>query len=127
PRTVPTLAGKGFDAAKAALDAEGLVTARAPDAFSDTAAAGVVVSSDPPAGQTLKRGDTVNVVVSKGPDVVTMPGVVGKPLAEAVGLIQQAGLTIGEVAGPDAGTVVAARPAEGQVVKRGTAVNLLLS
>jgi len=124
PRSVPNVVGKTFDQAKAEIDKLGLVTARDPDAFSDTVKAGQVISTDPAAGTQVQRGSTVHVVVSKGPDVVTVPNVVGQPQAAATTALQQAGLTVGQVAG--AGNVIASDPPGGAVVKRGSAVNLLL-
>src|SRR5262249_301 len=118
PRTVPNVAKTAFDAAKAKLEAERLVVERLDGAFRDDVKKGSVVSIDRAAGQVVPRDSTVKVTVSKGPDVVTMPDVTGRALSDAVTLIQQAGLTIGEVAGPDAGKVVAARPKGGDVVKR---------
>lgn len=126
PRTVPKTAGQGFDAAKAEVEQQGLVVARGADVFSDDAAAGTVVSSDPPSGAQVARGSTVTLVVSKGPDVVTVPPILGLSLPEATAAIQGAGLTIGDVAGPSGGKVVAANPKDGDVVRRGRAVNLLL-
>jgi serine/threonine-protein kinase len=126
PRQVPDVVNQPFDAAKATLEGLQLVVARGDDVFSDSVAPGNVVSTSPGAGQSLPRGETVTVVVSKGPDVVTVPAIGGLTLPEAVAALQQNGLAPGEVAGPDAGKVVAFAPGEGKVVRRGTTVNILL-
>ncbi|HEX9259569.1 MAG TPA: PASTA domain-containing protein, partial [Acidimicrobiales bacterium] len=78
PRSVPNVVGKTYDQAKAELEALGLVAARQPDAFSDTVKTGLVISTDPTPGKQVARGATVNIVVSKGPDLVTVPQVVGQ-------------------------------------------------
>ncbi|NUO91114.1 MAG: Stk1 family PASTA domain-containing Ser/Thr kinase [Dermatophilaceae bacterium] len=75
PIKVPSVTGAGFDAASAAITRVGLKVARAEDVNSDTVPAGQVVSQDPAKG-TLHRGDTVTVVVSKGPVMVPVPNVV---------------------------------------------------
>jgi serine/threonine-protein kinase len=75
PIKVPTVTGAGFDAASSAIRRAGLTVARAEDVNSDTVPAGQVVSQNPAKG-TLHRGDTVTVVVSKGPVMVTVPDVV---------------------------------------------------
>ncbi|GAB3870796.1 Stk1 family PASTA domain-containing Ser/Thr kinase [Terrabacter terrigena] len=75
PIKVPTVTGAGFDAASAAITRAGLAVARAEDVNSDTVPAGQVVSQNPARG-TLHRGDTVTVVVSKGPVMVPVPDVV---------------------------------------------------
>lgn len=75
PIKVPTVTGAGFDAASAAITKAGLTVARAEDVNSDTVPAGQVVSQNPAKG-TVHRGDTVTVVVSKGPVMVPVPNVV---------------------------------------------------
>jgi serine/threonine-protein kinase len=125
PRTIPKLAGKTLDDAKAALEGIQLVV-NPTEAFSDTVAAGTVIATDPKSGQTINRGGTVNVTVSKGPDVVTVPNVAGLSLADATTQLNGAGLAVGQVAGPPTGTVLATGPNAGAVVKRNTAVNLLM-
>ncbi len=127
PRTVPKLVNTPYDQAKAALEKLGLVVTRLEDQFSDKIGAGSVISTDPAAGEKVNRGGTVNVVVSKGPDVVTVPPLAGLTLADATTTLQAAGLVVGDVAGPSTGRVVAASPAPLQVVTRGTRVNLLLA
>jgi eukaryotic-like serine/threonine-protein kinase len=126
PRNVPKVVGKPYDAAKASIEQVGLVVARADDVFSDSVPAGAVVSASPGVGEQVARGGTVTLTVSKGPDVVKVPTLIGLPLPDAAAAIQQAGLTVGDIAGPDAGKVVAVDPKEGTTAKRGTRVNLLL-
>jgi serine/threonine-protein kinase len=126
PRTIPKLAGKTVDEAKAALDAIQLVANPAAEQFSDTVPAGTVISIDPKAGQTIDRGGTVNLTVSKGPDVVTVPNVVGMTLADATAQLNGAGLAVGDVAGPPEGKVQASGPSAGAVLKRNSIVNLLM-
>jgi serine/threonine-protein kinase len=126
PRAVPKLAGKSVDDAKAALEAIQLVANPAAQEFSDTAPAGSVISTDPKAGQAIERGGTVNLTVSKGPDVVTVPNVVGMSLADATTQLNGAGLAVGDVAGPQEGKVQATGPSAGAVVKRNAVVNLLM-
>ena len=43
----------------------------------------MVISTDPQVGTELKPGDTVTVIVSKGPAPLTVPDVVGKNITEA--------------------------------------------
>jgi serine/threonine-protein kinase len=126
PRTIPKLVGKTLDEAKAALEAIQLVANPAAEEFSDMVPAGVVTAIDPKAGQPLDRGGTVNITVSKGPDVVTVPNVVGMTLADATAQLNGAGLAVGDVAGPPDGHVTATGPSSGAVLKRNSVVNLLM-
>ncbi|MER7070761.1 Stk1 family PASTA domain-containing Ser/Thr kinase [Terrabacter sp. NPDC000476] len=75
PIDVPKVTGSGADAAAAAITKAGLKAVRAPDVNSDTVPTGQVVSQTPATG-TLHRGDTVSIVVSKGPVMVAVPNVV---------------------------------------------------
>ncbi len=126
PRTIPKLAGKTVADATAALAALQLVANPAAEQFSDTVPAGTVISVDPKAGETIDRGGTVNLTVSKGPDVVTVPNVIGMSLADATTQLNGAGLAVGDVAGPQDGKVQATGPSAGAVLKRNSVVNLLM-
>ena len=82
PIPVPNVVDKPFADAQSAITATGLVVQRADDANSDTVAKGNVISQSPAEG-TLHRGDPVTVTVSKGPVMVQVPTVLGKPVTEA--------------------------------------------
>jgi len=126
PRTVPAgLAGTTFDEAKAALEAVQLKAAKVEE-FSDTVEAGKVVGVRPGEGSEIARGATVEVVVSKGPDVVTVPQVDGKTLEAAIAALEAAGLTVGDVSGPARGQPYVTDPPAGTSVKRGTTVDIYL-
>ena len=127
PRVLPALIGQTFEQATAQLQQLGLVLTRAPDVFSDTVGAGLIAELAPPAGTELPRGATVTVAVSKGPDVVTVPNVVGLDLTTAVANLTQAGLAQGTISGPIEGKVLATNPGPTAVVKRGTAVEIVMA
>ena len=112
-----------YDNAANALKAAGLNSVRE-DQFSDTVAAGNVVSTSPGAGQQVPKGGNVKVTVSKGPDLVPVPNVVGMSVAQATTTIQQAGLTVANVFGFSDKKVFASDPSAGAQVKRGSSVNL---
>jgi eukaryotic-like serine/threonine-protein kinase len=125
PRTVPDdLAGQSLDAVRARLGELGLEVSVA-EAFSDSVERGLVVSVRG-AGSQVERGATVEVVVSRGPDVVTVPEVAGRSLDDAVAALEAAGLTPGQVFGPAAGRVAFTDPDAGQTVRRGTVVDITL-
>lgn len=60
--------------------------------FSTSVSAGTVISQNP-AGGTAYRGDTVTLVVSDGPEIITVPDVVGMTVDEAREAVEEAGLT----------------------------------
>jgi serine/threonine-protein kinase len=117
PVKIPDVRGQSFDAAKAALEGAGFKVTRGDDAFSDTYTAGQVAATNPAVGQTVAYGANVAVVVSKGPDLVTVPDVLGKLLGGALDLLAQSGLT-GTVNGP----IQWAQPVKSQSIPTGTQV-----
>ena len=80
----------------------------------------------PGAGASAVRDAPVNVVVSKGPDVISVPDLRGKTRAEMEQLIADAGLVVGSVSGPADGRVAAQTPTPGSQVARGTRVHVTL-
>jgi eukaryotic-like serine/threonine-protein kinase len=126
PRTIPTgLTNGTYEAAVAAVEGVGLVPRRL-DEFHDRIPAGQVVGTRPQGGTQVARGSTVDVVVSKGPDVVKVPAVTGLTLDQATARLEEAGLAVGEVFGPANGRPFSTSPEAGASVKRGTTVDIYL-
>jgi serine/threonine-protein kinase len=116
--------GQSYDNAVAAITNAGFTPVRG-DAFSDTVASGTVIGTEPKGGGTAQPGTQVRIIVSKGPDVVTVPAVRGQSLDAASAALQAAGLS-SAVSGayrPGA-TVRATDPPAGTTVKRGATVTL---
>lgn len=93
PITVPVVRDQGVDAAVSAIEGAGLTVKRLDDENSDTVPQGAVISQSPADG-TLYRGDAVSITVSKGPVMVQVPGVVGRPVAEAEKALTDLGFTV---------------------------------
>ncbi|WP_299241568.1 Stk1 family PASTA domain-containing Ser/Thr kinase [uncultured Actinomyces sp.] len=125
PRTVPTLTGKGASAAKSLIEALGLV-ASPTEAYSDTVPEGQVISQQTREGSTVYRGDSVSYTVSKGPEMVTVPDVVGLQRQEAHDKLEGAGFTVQEdlILGGFFNTVRSSDPAGGSKVKKGSTVTI---
>jgi serine/threonine-protein kinase len=125
-RTIPGYQGKSEQEVQADLTSKGLKYAHK-DAFSDSVPAGQVIGTEPGAGKQVHRGDTVTIVVSKGPDLVTVPDVSrASSLAEAVSMLEQAGLQAGQVYGDAKGRPFDSDPGAGAKVKRNSAVDIFL-
>lgn len=127
PVELQDFTGKPFAEAKAWLEKSGLKV-QASEANHDTVPAGTVISQNPPTG-TLHRGDTVQLVNSKGPVMVKVPaGLRGKSVAEATALLEQAGLKANPVRVVQGGfgLVLSSDPAGGTSVPKGTTVTLRL-
>ena len=93
PVAMPDIIGKARDDAKAALEALRLKVNYSED-WSDTVPRNQVISASHQAQEQLHWGDAVNVVVSKGPQFISMPDVKGKSQDEATQILQGYGLKV---------------------------------
>jgi eukaryotic-like serine/threonine-protein kinase len=91
--------------------------------FADTKA-GLVTGSEPKAGSMVKRGDTVKIFVSKGPDLVKVPNVINLAPADAAATLRAAGFAIGNTIGPADQPVLHTRPLRNTMARRGTKITL---
>jgi serine/threonine-protein kinase len=125
PVAVPDVTGKTFEEAVQILGDKRFSAARH-DEFNDLVPVGVVIRTDPPAGNEAPRDSEVAVFVSKGPEIVTVPPVVGVTVEEASARLAAVGLTP-DVQNYGPGKVVrASDPAEGAQLPKGSEVTLFL-
>jgi eukaryotic-like serine/threonine-protein kinase len=122
---VPQVAGRSLGAAQAAL-VEAHLKGRAERVFDDEVPSGLVVGTEPGAGDRVTWGSTVVVRVSKGPDLVEVPDVVDLDKEEAVERLREAGLRPGFVL-PVGSVVIDQSPEPGEQARRGSEVRLLLN
>ncbi|HWC37612.1 MAG TPA: PASTA domain-containing protein [Acidimicrobiales bacterium] len=123
PRVVPDLTGSSYDDAAAKLQGLRLAPARQ-NAFSDTVAQNKVISTSPGPGASVARDSTVTLVVSAGPDMVTVPDVRGGSVSSATRTLEQSGLKVANVFGFADGQVFFTTPQPGSRVHRGSGVSL---
>jgi serine/threonine-protein kinase len=127
-RPVPDITNVAYDQAVAMLadPTVRLNAQRVDDEFSRDIPIGNVIRTDPPVGTDVDRDSTVTIVVSKGPDYVTVPNVIGMSLTQARDTLIAAGLGVGDVSG-QGGDIVASQSlgANAQAV-RGDAVDLVV-
>jgi len=127
PRTVPDVVGSTEEEARAAVEGLGLEVAVADPEFSETVDEGLVISATPRSGATLERGETVRIVVSKGPPLVAVPDVADLSVADAEDRIEAAGLTVSGTRGSTRQKVTSTDPAAGTMVEPGSSVGLVTS
>jgi beta-lactam-binding protein with PASTA domain/tRNA A-37 threonylcarbamoyl transferase component Bud32 len=94
PVNVPDVRGQAFDAAQATLSGLGFQVTRGDDGFSDTIPAGQVMTMSATPGQPADYGSTIQLVVSKGPDLVDVPNVVRQLLGPALAQLQALGFQV---------------------------------
>ena len=123
PVAVPNVVGKPLAEAKAALT-EARLTNEVTEKFDETVPAGVVISQDPASGTADKRS-VVALVVSKGPPLVEVPGVVGKSVGEAQTILTAAGFlnVLSQLPGGP-GMVLNQSPGGGEKAPKGATITL---
>ncbi len=91
--SVPDLSGMTKDEAQKALTAAGLVGKEGDAVYSDTDE-NKVAQQEAAAGTKVNKGDTVTFHLSKGPEMVSIPNVVGATEASASSSLSSAGFTV---------------------------------
>ncbi len=126
----PTLIGLTKAAATSALAAVNLVPGTITEAYSETAAAGTVVSSSVDPGTKLKRGAAVDFVLSKGPQPIPITSHAGQPTDQARQDLEAAGFTVNVTEDNSKtvpkGSVISQTPDAGQG-KKGDTITLVSS
>jgi serine/threonine-protein kinase len=128
---VPDVRGEPLAAAQTAITDANLAVGAITEDWDAEIPVGSVVSTDPEIGDELKPGALVNLVVSKGPKPVKLPGLAGVEASEATAQLEAAGLvvtTTEEFSTEYAsGLVVSSTPAKGERVPVGSTVALVIS
>jgi len=88
---VPDVTGKTEAAARSALQAAGLKVGKVTKQSSETVRSGLVISQTPNGG-SLQRGQSVDLVVSSGKPLVTVPSVTGLSQQDAEDALRRANL-----------------------------------
>jgi len=128
PRTIPQFGAVGYTAAKAQLAALRLVPVERL-AYSNSVQKGIVISTAPTEGATgIPVGSRVEVTVSRGPRLITVPVVANEPIAQAIANLRAAGLNVNEQIGPPFATkATTTNPQPGAEVAVGTAITLYVA
>ncbi|MFR1472279.1 MAG: Stk1 family PASTA domain-containing Ser/Thr kinase [Actinomyces urogenitalis] len=128
---VPDVSGKTQDEAKQALEEAGLKVGNVTTEDSGTVDKDNVIRTDPVAGTSVSRGETIDLVLSTGQTAVP-DGLVGLTQEQARSAVQEAGLAVGNVTQEEstdyaAGQVIRTDPGTGVSVQRGSEVALVVS
>lgn len=90
---MPDIEGLKWNKAKAMLD-EAKLKVTMKEEYSSTVDKGHVISASLKAGAQIHWNDTVTVVVSKGPETVTVPDVTGMDFTRARSVLEDMGFTV---------------------------------
>jgi beta-lactam-binding protein with PASTA domain/serine/threonine protein kinase len=91
--SVPSLVGLTRADAESAITAAQLIVGTVSEEYNSNVAAGAVISSDPIAGTSLTHDSSVSLVVSRGPQPISVPKVIGKTTSAAAKALRAAGFT----------------------------------
>ncbi|MHC4500362.1 MAG: PASTA domain-containing protein, partial [Planctomycetota bacterium] len=132
PVTVPDVVGMLQATAEAAITAASLVVDNVTTSYDPNIPVGSVISQDPNAGSSVLPDTFVDLVVSLGPEPVTVPDVVGMLQATAEATITAASLVVDNVTTSydpviATGNVISQNPVAGSSVLPGTSVDLVVS
>ena len=129
---VPDVVGKTREEAEKLLKDAGLV-AEITEENDEKVEAGIVLSQDIEDGETVNKGSTVKLVVSKGSAIVNVevPSLVGKTEQEARNLLTEAGLKVNVVNDEDEskndGVVLRQSKDAGTEVQEGTTITITVN
>ena len=129
---VPDVIRAAEDDAIRTIEALNLVVGRITTEYHDTIPEGYVISTDPSAGARLEEGDSIAMVVSRGPEEVSVPDVRGISSSSARSSIENAGLRVGSISeeysdSVSAGNVISQNIAHGDRVAPNTFIDLVIS
>ncbi len=128
----PDVVGLSQTAAEAGLVGADLVVGTVSTSNSSSVPAGDVISQNPASGALVAPGSSVDLVVSLGAALISMPDVVGLSQSAAEAEITRVGLVVGTISTVNsssipAGDVISQGTAAGALVAPGIAVDLVVS
>lgn len=131
--TVPDLSNLTASQVSEQLSSNNLLGRAGEEEYSTTIEAGHVIRQDPVAGSSVKAGDTVTYYLSKGPEQVTVPNVVGDTEQEALTTLTDKDLDLkvnvqnDYSATVEKGYVISTSPAANTEVDKGSSITIVVS
>ena len=129
--TIASLVGLTPEAASALITKSPLILGTTKELFSNKIPKGFVISSDPQAGAQVKRGSAVNLILSKGVELVSLASYVGKSGEQGLNELTEAGFEVESSYAFDekilAGAVVSQTPSGNIEVPKSSKVRLIVS
>ena len=129
---VPNVLGFAQGSAESAIVSANLSVGTITTSNSGTVPVGNVISQNPPAGTSVFEGTAVDMQISLGPVMVTVPDVTGIPQADAESAITTENLVVRNVTTSNsdvvqAGNVISQNPVAGSVVPEASSVDIEVS
>ena len=132
PVEVPDLTGLSLDDATALIRDLNLTLGSVDEEFSELVGLGFVISQSVRAGTRVPPGETIDLVISLGPEYIVVPTFMNLTEDEAVELIESMGLTVGTITEEydndvEEGLVLSQSLEVGDVVDPGESIDLVIS
>jgi len=129
---VPDVQRRALIEARLIIDRVRLQIGELREAFDEDVKGGFVISQNPQPGARLERGSPIHLVVSKGPQRIQMPLLVGRSLTEARRMLQELGVTLAAVktvptADMNPETIVDQSPSPGTRIRAQDAVTVTVT
>lgn len=94
---VPDVQRRSLVEARLLIDQARLRIGELRETFDEEIKGGFIITQDPQPGARLERGKPIHLVVSKGPQRIEMPQLVGRSLRDARRMLQELGVTLAAV------------------------------
>lgn len=129
---LPSLWGMTADEAEDVITKAGYVAQRGSDVYSEKTEEGKVAYTEPKQGENVPAGSTITYHISKGPETVKVPDLLGKTKSQAKAALEKKGLKLGNTSSSysdnfSKNKVCVQSKSSGTKVKKGTKVDITLS
>ena len=129
---IPSVIGATKNQAISTMDVFGLKVKVTKSKFDELVPKGKIISMSPPAGSRLNEGETISVIISKGPERYAVPNLKGKSISQATIALAKEKLVLGKSEEEFSSTIpknqiISVSPTPGTLVKKNTEVNIVIS
>ncbi len=129
---VPSITGLSQDAAEKMLGTKKLGLEIDDEVYNSEMPKGYIISQNPDAGRLVKEKRAVKVILSKGPDLIMVPDLMGKDIRSGQVELEKAALEVGEREYVETeeylpGVIISQSPEVGEEVEKGSKINVQIS
>ena len=129
---IPSIIGATKAEAMTTMEQFGLKVKVRKSTFDELVPKGKIITMSPPAGTRLAEGETISVIISKGPERYKVPNLEGKNISQATVVLANEKLVVGKTieqfdAKVPKNQIISVNPEPGTLVKKNTEVNLVIS
>ena len=129
---IPSIIGATKAEAITTMEQFGLKVKVRKSTFDELVPKGKIITMSPPAGTRLAEGETISVIISKGPERYKVPNLQGKTISQATVALANEKLVVGKTveqfdAKVPKNQIISVNPEPGTLVKKNTEVNLIIS